>query len=249
MATERRFTASRIVLIIGSLALVTAGGVSAVRWADATPSAASSSSAAPTTYGPPPAPAPISTSQASTLPSSSSGSVGPRPGVPVSIDIPIRSTNHPKGLHASITAHGLNADRTLYVPADPKEIAWASDDAAPGSARGTAILVSHVNYVINGQTVAGAFADLAEYMDRGIGKIISVHVADGRTLRYRIVTGREYSKDDLAQHPQLRRILYDQAHVYGNGTGRLLLVSCGGNFDPNTGEYQDNVFVYALPVT
>jgi len=239
--------AGRILLILGSLALIAAGGASAVRLADATPSAPSTITLETTA----PTPSPP-TSSALAPPRSIAGatsSTASRPGVPVSIDIPIRSTNHRKGLHAAITAHALNPDRTLYVPPDPEQIAWASDDAMPGSSRGTAILVSHVNYVIDGRTVAGAFADLAEYVDHGIGRIITLHLADGRTLRYRIQGGREYSKTDLAQHPQLRRVLYDQSHAYGTGTGRLLLVSCGGNFDPNTGEYEDNVFVYALPVT
>jgi hypothetical protein len=28
----------------------------------------------------------------------------------------------------------------------------------------------------------------------------------------------------------------------------LLLVSCGGAFDNSTGEYEGNVFLYALPI-
>ena len=252
MATERRGSASRILLIAGSLALIVGGGVSAVRLAQAAPPTADAPARTSAQPLPEPAPADATTTGATTTPASTpaghTSSATHRAGVPVSIDIPIRSTNHPKGLHAVITAHGLNADRTLFVPADPTRVAWASQDAAPGSARGTAILVSHVNYVINGRTVAGAFADLAEYADHAIGKIISVHLADGRTLRYRIRNGVEYSKDELAGHPQLRRVLYDQSQSYGAGTGRLLLVSCGGNFDPYTGEYEDNVFVYAWPV-
>ena len=252
MATERRSNASRILLIAGSLALIVGGGVSAVRLAQATPPAADAP--ARTSALPLPEPRPSSASTAPTTaapigsPVGATSSARHRTGVPVSIDIPISSTNHPKGLHATISAHGLNADHSLFVPADPTKVAWASDDAAPGSDRGTAILVSHVNYVINGRTVAGAFADLAEYAQHAVGKIISVHLADGRTLRYRIRNGVEYSKDELAGHPTLRRVLYDQSHSYGAGTGRLLLVSCGGTFDPYTGEYEDNVFVYAWPV-
>jgi len=252
VATERRGSASRILLIAGSLALIVGGGVSAVRLAQAAPPAADAPARTSAQPLPEPAPADATSTGATTpttTPAGHTSSARHRAGVPVSIDIPISSTNHPNGLHAVITAHGLNADRSLFVPADPTRVAWASQDAAPGSARGTAILVSHVNYVINGRTVAGAFADLAEYAEHAVGKIISVHLADGRTLKYRIHNGLEYSKDDLAQHPTLRRVLYDQSHSYGTGTGRLLLVSCGGNFDPYTGEYEDNVFVYALPVT
>lgn len=173
-----------------------------------------------------------------------------RPGVPVAITIAFGSPTHPDGVHAAITAHDLNPDGTLYVPADPRDISWARQDAMPGSARGTAILTSHINYVINGQLVIGALSDLAWYSQHAVGKQLSLRFADGRSMRYRIVAGREYSKDQLANNPQLRRELYDQSSVYGppgRPSGRLLLVSCGGAFDAYTGEYEDNVFLYLLP--
>ncbi|PZS28731.1 MAG: hypothetical protein DLM58_16610 [Pseudonocardiales bacterium] len=175
------------------------------------------------------------------------------PGVPVAIDIPIPSPNHPRGVHAAVSANALNSNGSLFVPADPREVSWANQDAAPGSARGTAILTSHINYVINGETVPGAFADLADYASTAVGKQFSVLLADGRRMQYRIVAGREYNKEQLAADPSLRTAVYNQTDSFGpHGqapTGRLLLASCGGPFDPGTGEYEDNVFLYALPVS
>jgi len=174
------------------------------------------------------------------------------PGVPVAIDIPFPSANHPSGVHTGVSSHPLNPDGSLFVPADPRAVSWASQDAAPGSARGTAILTSHINYVIDGQTVAGAFVDLADYARTALGKRFSVLLADGRRLNYQIVAGREYHKEQLGADPALRTALYNQNDSYGKPgrapSGRLLLVSCGGPFDPNSGEYEDNVFLYALPV-
>jgi hypothetical protein len=172
------------------------------------------------------------------------------PGVPVAIHIPIASPAHPAGVRTRITANDLNPDGTLYVPADPRTVSWAREDAAPGSARGTTILTSHVNFVINGQLVVGALSDLAWYAQHAIGKQIELKLADGRQMNYRIVAGREYSKEQLADDPRLRTELYDQSSVYGppgQPSGRLLLVSCGGAFDEYTGEYEDNVFLYLLP--
>jgi hypothetical protein len=172
------------------------------------------------------------------------------PGVPVGIDIPIPSPTHPDGVHARVTSHDLNPDGTLYVPSDPRTVSWAREDAQPGSSHGTAILTSHINFVINGHLVIGAMSDLAWYAQHAVGKQIALHLKDGRVLHYRIVAGREYSKDQLANNPDLRRELYDQSRVYGppgRPSGRLLLVSCGGAFDQYTGEYQDNVFLYLLP--
>ena len=173
-------------------------------------------------------------------------------GIPVMLDIPIPTPAHPHGVHAQVTSNPLNTDGTLHVPADPQTVSWANQDAKPGSSHGTAILTSHINYVINGTLVIGALSDLAVYAKKAIGKIITVKLKDGRTLRYRIVAGREYTKDQLAADRKLRAELYDQRKVYGpanHPSGRLLLVSCGGAFDEYTGEYQDNVFLYALPVS
>ena len=173
------------------------------------------------------------------------------PGVPVGLDIPIPSPAHPGGVHARITSNRLNPDGTLYVPSDPETVSWANEDAKAGASHGTTILTSHINFVINGQLVIGALSDLAWYAQHSIGRQVSLRLADGRVMKYRIVAGREYSKDQLAGNDALRAELYDQSKVYGSPdrpSGRLLLVSCGGAFDQYTGEYEDNVFLYLLPV-
>ena len=173
-----------------------------------------------------------------------------RPGVPVELRIPVPSTNHPRGVVAEVSADPLTEEGDLFVPADPRAVSWARDDAAPGAARGTAILVGHVNYVVDGELVVGALSDLAEYAVTAVGSTFTVVLADGRELAYRITGGEQYDKDELAARPELRRDLYDQERRFGPGpgSGRLVLVSCGGEFDPVTGNYEDNVFLYALPV-
>jgi len=175
-----------------------------------------------------------------------------KPGVPVAIDIPIASPAHPGGVHAQITGHNLNPDGSLFVPSDPQQVSWARQDAKPGSSRGTAILTSHINFVINGRLVQGAMSDLAWYAQHAIGQRFTVRLADGRKLTYQFVAGREYTKEQLAASAKLRAQLYDQNKHYGPAdrpSGRLLLVSCGGAFDQFTGEYEDNVFLYSLPVS
>lgn len=175
-----------------------------------------------------------------------------RPGTPVEVILPFASSHHPQGVTAEVTADPLTATGSLFVPPDPRVLSWASQDAAPGADRGTAIVTGHVNYVINGTLVHGALADLAEYATKNIGQTFTVVLADKRRLTYQVTTGAEYNKDQLAAQPQLRQQLYDQNSTYSQHgkppTGRLLLVSCGGAFDNSTGNYQDNVFLYALPV-
>lgn len=173
-----------------------------------------------------------------------------RSGVPVQLEIPIASSNHPRGVTAPISADPLTDSGDLFVPSDPRTVSWVSDDAAPGSGRGTAIMVGHVNYVVDGALVRGALSDLAEYAVEHVGATFTVVLADGRRLVYEITGGEQYDKDELAARPELRRALYDQESAFGPGAGtdRLVLVSCGGAFDARTGNYEDNVFLFALPV-
>jgi hypothetical protein len=193
---------------------------------------------------PPPAVA-ASRSEPSTEAAPFAPTVPDRSGVPVQLVIPFGSTNHPDGVTAPVTADPLLPDGDLFVPVDPLTVSWANQDAMPGADRGTAILVGHINY----RSVVGALSDLAEYAQTAVGQTFSVVLADGRALRYRVTGGVQYDKDQLAADPGLRRDLYDQESVFGEGpgSGRLVLVSCGGAFDHSTGSYQDNVFLFAMP--
>lgn len=170
-----------------------------------------------------------------------------RSGIPVRVEIPFPSRNHPQGVVAEVSADHLLPSGALSIPADPRRVSWAEDDAAPGAPRGTAILSGHIDY----GGVEGAFSDLAEYVTADVGRTFTLVLADGRELSYRIVGGAEYRKDQLAAHPDLRQQIFDQTGSFGPapGSGRLVLVSCGGAFDNRTGNYEDNVFVFAMPAS
>jgi hypothetical protein len=167
-----------------------------------------------------------------------------RSGIPVQVVIPFSSSNHPGGVTAPVTADPLLPNGDLFVPEDPGTVSWAAQDARPGADRGTAILVGHVNNA----GVVGALSDLAEYASQDVGSTFTVVLADGRQLLYQVSGGAAYDKDQLADDPDLRREIYDQENAFGTGTGRLVLVSCGGAFDNSTGNYEDNVFLFAMPV-
>ena len=185
------------------------------------------------------------------MPSSTQPSTTSRPpdparsprGRPGKTGVPVRVTVSDHHVQAPVSADRLNADGSLYVPPDPHAVSWSSQDMAPGSPRGTTILVGHVNY----GGVQGAFSDLADYR---VGQIITLVLADGRRLQYAVAAPPlEVNKDKLGPR---RQELFDQSHSYGlpgrPRSGRLLLLSCGGVFDNRTGHYESNIFVYAFPV-
>ncbi len=187
--------------------------------------------------------------QMSGAPAGNSSPPAPRDhsGVPIRLQIPFPSRNHPQGVVTDISADPLLPSGALSIPADPRRVSWARDDAAPGAPRGTAILSGHINY----GGVEGALSDLAEYATADVGKTFTLALEDGRELTYRITGGAEYGKEELSSHPELRRQIFDQDSTFGPapGSGRLVLVSCGGAFDNRTGNYEDNVFVFAMPAS
>jgi hypothetical protein len=159
-----------------------------------------------------------------------------KPGVPVQVIVASHQVQAP------VSGHPLLADGSLYVPPNPRDVSWSSQDAAPGDLRGTVILASHVKFA----GVAGALSDLDAYLP---GQAIVLVLGDGRRMTYYVAAPPiEVAKDQLGSR---REELFDQTHSYGlpgrPKTGRLLLMTCGGRFDNRTGHFLSNVLVYALP--
>jgi hypothetical protein len=72
--------------------------------------------------------------------------------------------------------------------------------------------------------------------DVGVGERVVLAGVDGRTVAYRVTARRELGKAALP------------ADLFATGgPPRLVLVTCGGRFDPATRHYTDNVIVYAEP--
>ena len=125
----------------------------------------------------------------------------------------------------------------LAVPADIHQVAWWQDSATPGASAGTVLLAGHINAAGVGP---GAFYPLAFSTMGGpslIGKTVTITARSGRQYRYRITTAFQVPK---AQLP---------ASVFNRiGPPKLVMVTCGGPFDSQTGHYLNNVVVVATPV-
>ena len=204
-----------------------------------------SSSALPLGVGLAPSSTAAPTASAASASRARAAAHAPKPArvVRPELGVPVQVIAGDHGLKAPVSANRLNSDGSLYVPPNPRAVSWASQDVAPGSPHGTIILVAHINMA----GVAGAFSDLADYQ---VGQVITLVLADGRTMKYAVAANPiEVDKDKLFPR---RQELFDQTHSYGlpgrPKSGRLLLLSCGGVFDNHTGHYASNIFVYALPV-
>ena len=145
---------------------------------------------------------------------------------------------------APIVPVGTDAHGELQVPLDPHTVGWWRYGAKPGAARGTAILAGHINY----SGVTGAMAAIGT-LDPGdriyvYGRRIVAPARAGHRARLgnaevtmRVTGVRTYHKTALPY-----RQIFDQSSV-----GRVAIVTCGGPFDAATGNYLDNIVVFAVP--
>ena len=118
----------------------------------------------------------------------------------------------------------------LGIPSELQRTGWWRDGSAPGDARGAVLIAGHLDSAKLG---VGAFFALRRAR---AGDLVEVDGAAGRTNAYRVATVRTYAKRQLPVSVFSRK-----------GPARLVLVTCGGPFDPSTGHYPYNLVVTALP--
>jgi len=130
------------------------------------------------------------------------------------------------GIDAAVSAVGIDLKSgALGIPTEIRRVGWWRDGAAPGDAKGTVLIGGHVDSAKKG---AGAFYPLRNARR---GDMVTV---DSR--RYRVTSVRIVRKAALPTN------IYSRT-----GPARLVLVTCGGPFDAETGHYRDNVIVTAMP--
>lgn len=132
---------------------------------------------------------------------------------------------------APVDAVGLDSERLVVVPDDVRRAGWYSPGPAPGAAAGSAVLVGHVDDREQG---LGTFAVLRELAP---GAEVVIRTASGEDLAYEVVALEQFDKTEV---PLARLFAPDGPH-------RLVLISCGGDFDSAAGSYSDNVVVTAVP--
>lgn len=126
---------------------------------------------------------------------------------------------------------GVSTDGNVEIPGDPSHAGWWAAGPAPGDPAGSTVLVGHLDSATRG---LGAFAAL---LDVSLGDEVQVIDASGAVFRYAITGRQQVSKTALP------------ASVFSReGTPRLVLITCGGRFDPRTHHYDDNIIVTAQPL-
>lgn len=124
---------------------------------------------------------------------------------------------------------GVDAEGSFDVPTH-YEVGWYKYGPTPGQF-GSAVLAAHV--VLNGTD--GVFRHLA---DLKAGDDVKIHFDDGSTEEFTILGLDQYAKAELPLGEIFRR----------DGDPQLVLITCGGEYDPATNGYRDNIVAFAAPI-
>jgi hypothetical protein len=145
---------------------------------------------------------------------------------PVQVQVPDVAIDVP------ILPVGIASDGQMELPADVAIAGWYRYGPAPGSAAGTTVVAAHVDSLEYG---LGPFSALD---GAPAGTRIVVTSADGTAHEYAIESVQKVPKAELPLDA-----VFDRA-----GLPRLVLITCGGQFDYSALTYSDNVVVVATPV-
>ena len=132
-------------------------------------------------------------------------------------------------LWGPVRAVGLEEDGQLEVP-DETEIGWYRYGSSPGRA-GATVLAAHVTW-------NGSIGPFFMLRDLDPGARVDVRLEDGTRRTYEVVERTIYDKDELPRNRIWRT----------TGDESLVLITCGGSFNPDINRYRENIVVYAVPV-
>lgn len=154
----------------------------------------------------------------------------PAPPLPTVTDRPAPTSLAIEGLgvaDAPVVPVGVKDDGEMEVPG-ASEVGWYRFGSRPGD-DGAAVLAAHVAY----DGVDGVFRHLDDLEE---GDALTVSFADGSRRAFTVTAVERYDKSDLPADVWAR-----------TGPPRLVLITCGGDFDTAADSYEDNVVAYAGP--
>ena len=122
---------------------------------------------------------------------------------------------------------GVAKDGQMALPDDPDVAGWYRFGPSPTSARGANVISAHVD----SRDGVGPLAKLPK-LDVGARIVVTV---DGARVEYVVERVDQYAKTALDVDALFAR----------SGPARLHLVSCGGEWNPRTRHYDDNVVAIA----
>ena len=137
------------------------------------------------------------------------------------------------GVCSSGVPVGLDDSGGVVVPDDVNVLGWYEGSSPLGSVQGATVIVGHRDSRVQGY---GAFNEIENL---NIGSRVIVSGKDGSLHTYRVSQVRFILKTAF---PEYAREVFTR-----EGPPHLTLITCGGDFDSEAGNYLSNVVVMAVP--
>jgi LPXTG-site transpeptidase (sortase) family protein len=135
------------------------------------------------------------------------------------------------GVSLPVLPVGVDPAGLMALPDTAYAAGWYRFGRGPLDPSGATVIAGHVD------TRAEGVGPLARLASLRAGAAVEVR-AGGRTVTYRVV-----------RVERIARTVLDLPHLFARaGAARLHLVTCGGDYRPDRGGYQDNVVVTARPI-
>ncbi len=158
--------------------------------------------------------------------------VAPATQAPVErVPAPVRVVVDGSPIDMPVVPVGVEDNGAMTIPDNHVELGWYRYGPAPGAGEGAAVVAGHVDTLTE-------ITPMAQLKDVPVGAEIRVERADGSVQRYRTESVRHVHKTSLAEADLFRR----------TGEPVLHLVTCGGEWLEDIGDYEDNVVLRAVPV-
>ncbi|MGF1654712.1 MAG: class F sortase, partial [Actinomycetales bacterium] len=205
------------VAVLVVLILIAGVGVWSLTRGEQQAQAAPEPSLSPTIPPPPASPSPAAAPVPAVTAATESVTSVPEPEQVVDSSMTLELTS--LGASAPVIEVGVTEDRVLQVPSDPSVLGRWSDGSRPGDGSGSIVLAGHVSY-------RGQLGTLHALPELRPGDEAVVVTPQG-SARYRAERVDVYRKAAL---PYQDIFQFDVPE-------RLVLITCGGEFDRSTGHY------------
>ncbi|WP_038037669.1 sortase domain-bontaining protein [Thermorudis peleae] len=174
-----------------------------------------------------PTPRPAAVSVRLPTPTPSQPTVPPSPtpnrGVPIA-----RVLIPDIGVNAPVETRSLTPQREMEAPSGPSVVAWYAFSALPDSG-GNIVLAGHVDYAGVGPAVFWNLWKLP------LGAPVTLQLVDGRLVHYR-VSARWVVDEHNAPVDQILGATPQET---------VTLITCAGNYNPETGRYDQRLIIRA----
>ena len=157
------------------------------------------------------------------------------PRAPAQVRAPATLQVPDLGVESPVVRTSMDASRSIIVPEDVLLTGWFDGSRRLGARQGSTVIVGHRDSASQGSGALYAIEELS------IGSRITVLGLDGTAYDFTVDSVEFVDKATL---PREAPRIFTRSGPY-----RLVLITCGGDFDASAGSYLSNVIITAAPAS